>query len=121
LSYEEINQPMKASRRRGHGFRLTARFRWAAALLLLPLLGLAAVSATGLVVSSNASAALDHAQQLNGALASLDGDVQHFGLTALDVLIGHGADDLVAMTATEKQVNSDFAAVARATGFTAAQ
>ncbi len=120
-SYEEINQPVKASRRRGHGFRLTARFRWAAALLLLPLLGLAAVSATGLVVSANASAALDHAQQLNGELGSLDEDVQHFGLTALDVLIGHGADDLGAMAATQKQVDADFAVLARATGFTPAQ
>jgi hypothetical protein len=67
------------------------------------------------------SAALDHAQQLNGALANLDEDVQHFGLTALDVLSGHRADDLVAMTASENQVDADFAALARVTGFTAAQ
>jgi diguanylate cyclase (GGDEF)-like protein/PAS domain S-box-containing protein len=120
-SYEEIQQPMSASRRRGHGLRLTARFRWAAVLLLLPLLGLAAVSGTGLVVSANASAALDHAQELNVALATLDEDVQHFGLTALDVLIGHQADDLGAMTAAETQVDADFAVLARATGFTAAQ
>jgi diguanylate cyclase (GGDEF)-like protein/PAS domain S-box-containing protein len=120
-SYEEILHPMSAWRRRGHGLRLTARFRWAAVFLLLPLLGLAAVSGTGLVVSANASAALDHAQELNVALASLDEDVQHYGLTALDVLIGHQADDLGAMTASEKQVDADFAVLAQATGFTAAQ
>src|SRR6202035_587806 len=120
-TYEEIQQPMSASRRRGHGLRLTARFRWAAVLLLLPLLGLAAVSGTGLVVSANASAALDHAQELNVALATLDEDVQHFGLTALDVLIGHQADDLGAMTAAETQVDADFAVLARATGLTAGQ
>src|SRR6202035_4594103 len=123
-SYEEIQQPMSAWRRRvrrGTGLRLTARFRWAAVLLLLPLLGLAAVSGAGLVVSANASAALDHAQQLDASLASLDEDVQHFGLTALDVLIGHQADDLGAMTAAETQVDADFAVLARATGLTAGQ
>src|ERR1700693_1274464 len=117
----EIQETMSAWRQRVAGLRLTARFRWAAVLLLLPLLGLAAVSGAGLVVSANASAALDHAQQLHGSLASLDEDVQHFGLTALDVLIAHQADDLAAMTASEKQVNADFAGLARATGFTAAQ
>src|SRR6202035_3568172 len=123
-SYEEIQQPMSAWRRRvrrGTGLRLTARFRWAAVLLLLPLLGLAAVSGAGLVVSANASAALDHAQQLDASLASPDDDVQHLGLTALDVLIGHHADDLAAMTASEHQVDADFAGLARATGFTPAQ
>src|ERR1700692_2575440 len=123
-SYEEIQPPMSASRRRvrrGTGLRLTARFRWAAVFLLLPLLGLAAVSGAGLVVSANASAALDHAQQLNGSLANVDEDVQRFGLTALDVLIGHQADDLAAMTASEQQVDADFAGLARATASTAAQ
>ncbi len=107
--------------RRGTGRRLTARFRWAAVLLLLPLLGLAAVSGAGLVVSANASAALDHAQQLNGALANLDEDVHYFGLTALNVLIEHQADDLRAMTAAEQQVDADFSGLVRATGFTPAQ
>jgi diguanylate cyclase (GGDEF)-like protein/PAS domain S-box-containing protein len=108
-------------RRRFGTPRLTARFRWAAVLLLLPLLGLAGVSGAGLVVSANASAALDHAEQLNAQLATLDEDIQSFGLTALDVLIGHGADDLTAMTASEHQVDGDFAGLARASGFTATQ
>jgi diguanylate cyclase (GGDEF)-like protein/PAS domain S-box-containing protein len=110
-----------SDRRRFGALRLTARFRWAAVLLLLPLLGLAAVSGVGLVVNANASAALDHAERLNAELANLDEDIQSFGLTGLDVLIGHGADDLLAMTASAQQVETDFAVLTHDSGFTTAQ
>src|SRR6202035_5761170 len=104
---------MSAWRRRVGGLRLTARFRWAAVLLLLPLLGLAAVSGGGLVVSANASAALDHAAALNNQRSSLDEDVQYFGLTALDVLIGQGSEDLGAMSVSVRRIDADFAALTR--------
>jgi diguanylate cyclase (GGDEF)-like protein/PAS domain S-box-containing protein len=103
------------------GRRLRARFRWAALLMLMPLLGLAGVSATGLVVSSNASSALDSAQQLTAEVNLLNQHVQAFSLTAFDVLVGRGAINLRAMTAAEAQVNADLAALARAPSLTADQ
>ena len=103
------------------GQRLRARFRWAALLMLLPLIGLAGVSGAGLVVSTSASAALDAAQQVSASVSGVDEDVQHFGLVALDVVIGRGTDDLSAMSASEKQVDSDFEALETAPGMTAAQ
>ncbi|MFZ0918585.1 MAG: EAL domain-containing protein [Candidatus Dormiibacterota bacterium] len=103
------------------GQRLRARFRWAALLMLLPLMGLAGVSGAGLVVSTSASAALDAAQQVSASVSGVDEDVQHFGLVALDVVIGRGTDDLSAMSASEKQVDSDFEALETAPGMTAAQ
>jgi diguanylate cyclase (GGDEF)-like protein/PAS domain S-box-containing protein len=103
------------------GRRLRARFRWAALLMLLPLMGLAGVSGAGLVVSTKASAALDTAQQVSASVSAVDEDVQHFGLVALDVVIGRGVDDLSAMNASEKQVDSDFEALETAPGLTAAQ
>ena len=103
------------------GQRLRARFRWAALLMLLPLMGLAGVSGAGLVVSTSASAALDTAQQVSASVSVVDEDVQHFGLVALDVVIGRGVDDLSAMSASEKQVDSDFEALETAPGMTAAQ
>jgi hypothetical protein len=103
------------------GQRLRARFRWAALLILLPLIGLAGVSAGGLVVSSSASAALDTAQQVGAAVSAVDEDVQHFGLAALDVVIGRGADDLSAMSKSEKQVGADFETLEKQPGMTAAQ
>jgi diguanylate cyclase (GGDEF)-like protein/PAS domain S-box-containing protein len=101
--------------------RLTARFRWAAVLMLLPLLALAAVSGAGLVASSRASAALDRAEQLTAQVNLLDQQVQAFSLSAFDVLVRHGASDLTAMTAAEKQVDSALAALADAPGLTADQ
>ncbi len=103
------------------GQRLRARFRWAALLILLPLVGLAGVSAGALVVSSSASAALDTAQQVSGAVSGADEDVQHFGLAALDVVIGRGADDLTAMSTSEKEVGADFETLETQPGMTAAQ
>ena len=103
------------------GQRLRARFRWAALLMLLPLVGLAGVSAGALLVSSSASAALDTAQQVNGAVSGADEDVQHFGLAALDVVIGRGADDLTAMSTSEKEVGADFETLETRPGMTAAQ
>jgi diguanylate cyclase (GGDEF)-like protein/PAS domain S-box-containing protein len=103
------------------GQRLRARFRWAALLMLLPLMGLAAVSGAGLLVSTSASAALDTAQQVSASVSGVDEDVQHFGLVALDVVIGRGADDLSAMSASERQVDSDFEGLETAPGMTAAQ
>lgn len=103
------------------GQRLRARFRWAALLMLLPLVGLAGVSAGALVVSSSASAALDTAQQVSGAVSGADEDVQHFGLAALDVVIGRGADDLTAMSTSEKEVGADFSTLETQPGMTAAQ
>ena len=103
------------------GQRLRARFRWAALLILLPLVGLAGVSAGALVVSSSASAALDTAQQVSGAVSGADEDVQHFGLAALDVVIGRGADDLTAMSSSEKEVGADFETLETQPGMTAAQ
>jgi diguanylate cyclase (GGDEF)-like protein/PAS domain S-box-containing protein len=103
------------------GQRLRARFRWAALLMLLPLVGLAGVSAGALVVSSSASAALDTAQQVSGVVSGADEDVQHFGLVALDVVIGRGADDLTAMSTSEKQVGADFETLKTQPGMTAAQ
>lgn len=64
-----------------------------------------------MLVSSRASAALDTAQQVSAAVSGVDEDVQHFGLVALDVLVGRGVDDLNAMSASEKQVDSDFEAL----------
>src|SRR4029077_31716 len=93
------------------GQRLRARFRWAALLMLLPLLGLAGVSGAGLLVSTSASAGLDNARQGSASVSVVDEHVQHFGLVALDVVIGRGVDDLSAMNASEKQVDSDFAAL----------
>jgi diguanylate cyclase (GGDEF)-like protein/PAS domain S-box-containing protein len=112
---------MKSWRNPFTGQRLRARFRWAALLMLLPLMGLAGVSAAGLLVSTSASAALDTAQQVSASVSGVDEDVQHFGLVALDVVIGRGADDLSAMSASEKQVDSDFEALETAPGMTAAQ
>jgi diguanylate cyclase (GGDEF)-like protein/PAS domain S-box-containing protein len=89
--------------------------------MLLPLMGLAAVSGAGLLVSTSASAALDTAQQVSASVSGVDEDVQHFGLVALDVVIGRGADDLSTMRASEKQVDSDFEALETAPGMTAAQ
>ncbi len=103
------------------GRRLRARFRWAALLILLPLIGLAGVSAGALVVSSSASSALDTAQQVTGVAAGVDEDVQHFGLVALDVVIGRGADDLSAMNTSEKQVGADFKTLETQPGMTVAQ
>jgi diguanylate cyclase (GGDEF)-like protein/PAS domain S-box-containing protein len=103
------------------GQRLRARFRWAALLMLLPLVGLAGVSAGALVVSSSASAALDTAQQISGAVSGTDEDVQHFGLVALDVVIGRGADDLTAMSTSEKEVGADFETLETQPGMTAAE
>jgi diguanylate cyclase (GGDEF)-like protein/PAS domain S-box-containing protein len=100
------------------GRRLSARFRWVAVLLLLPLLGLAAVSGMGLITSATVVAELDRAQQLTSEVSSLDEDVQFYGLAALGVLIGHGSDDLTSMSGTEQQVNADFAALARVPGLT---
>jgi diguanylate cyclase (GGDEF)-like protein/PAS domain S-box-containing protein len=100
------------------GHRLRARFRWATVLLLLPLLGLAGVSGAGLVVGADALAQLDRAQQLTNQMSGLDEDVQFFGLSALDVLIGHGLDDLTAMSTAEQQVDADFATLARTPGLT---
>ncbi|MFZ2033147.1 MAG: HAMP domain-containing protein [Candidatus Dormiibacterota bacterium] len=89
--------------------------------MLLPLVGLAGVSAGALLVSSSASAALDTAQQVNGAVSGADEDVQHFGLAALDVVIGRGADDLTAMSTSEKEVGADFETLETQPGMTAAQ
>jgi nitrogen fixation/metabolism regulation signal transduction histidine kinase len=74
-----------------------------------------------LLVSSRASAALDTAQQVSAAVSGVDEDVQHFGLVALDVLVGRGVDDLNAMSASEKQVDSDFEALETLPGMTPAQ
>jgi len=100
------------------GRRLSARFRWVAVLLLLPLLGLAAVSGVGLITGASVVAELDRAQQLTSEVSSLDEDVQFYGLAALGVLIGHGSDDLISMSAAEQQVKADFAALARAPALT---
>ncbi|MGA8634531.1 MAG: EAL domain-containing protein [Candidatus Dormiibacterota bacterium] len=89
--------------------------------MLLPLVGLAGVSAGALLVSSSASAALDTAQQVSGAVSGADEDVQHFGLAALDVVIGRGADDLTAMSTSEKEVGADFETLETQPGMTAAQ
>jgi len=101
--------------------RLKARFRWAALLMMLPLVGLAGVSGAGLVASTNASAALDGAEQLAAEVSLLDTHVQAFSLAAFDVLVRHGTTDLTAMGAAEKQVDSDLAALARAPSLTADQ
>jgi diguanylate cyclase (GGDEF)-like protein/PAS domain S-box-containing protein len=103
------------------GQRLRTRFRWAGLLLLLPLVGLAGVSGAALLVSSRASTALDTAQQVSAAVSGVDEDVQHFGLEALDVLVGRGVDDLNAMRASEQQVDSDFEALETQPGMSAAQ
>jgi diguanylate cyclase (GGDEF)-like protein/PAS domain S-box-containing protein len=109
---------MSPWRNRFAGPRLEARFRSAALLMLMPLLGLAGVSATGLVVSSNASSALDSAEQLTAQVTLLNQHVQGFSLTAFDVLVGRGANNLRAMSAAELQVNADLAALARAPNLT---
>ncbi len=101
--------------------RLLARFRWAALLMLLPLLALAAVSGAGLVAIGNASAALDRAEQLTARITVLNEHVQAVSLAASDVLVGRGTANLVAMTAAEKQVNDDLAALSQAPDLTADQ
>jgi diguanylate cyclase (GGDEF)-like protein/PAS domain S-box-containing protein len=101
--------------------RLLARFRWAALLMLLPLIALAGVSGAGLVAISNASGALDSAEQLTARISVLNDHVQAVSLAASDVLVGRGAANLVAMTAAEKQVNADLAALSHAPGLTADQ
>jgi diguanylate cyclase (GGDEF)-like protein/PAS domain S-box-containing protein len=95
------------------GHRLQTRFRLAALLILLPLLGLAGVSGAGLVVSTSASGAVARAQQLTAQVHLLDEHVQNFGLAALELLVGHAVEDLNAVNATERQVNSDLASLAR--------
>ncbi|MGA8417133.1 MAG: EAL domain-containing protein [Candidatus Dormiibacterota bacterium] len=72
-------------------------------------------------MSSRASTALDTAQQVSAAVSGVDEDIQHFGLVALDVLVGRGVDDLKAMSASEQQVDSDFEALETRPGMTAAQ
>jgi len=103
------------------GRRLRARFRWAAILMLLPLLGMASVSGVGLMIGATTLAKLDRAQQLTDQLSGLDEDVQFFALSVFDVVIGHAGDDLTRMTAAEKQVGADFAALVRTPGLTRAQ
>ena len=103
------------------GRRLEARFRWAALFMLLPLLGLAGISGAGLVVSTQASGALDSARQLSTEVHAVDEDVQGFGLIALSVLIGRAADDLSALTASERQVGSALTTLAGEPGLTAEQ
>jgi diguanylate cyclase (GGDEF)-like protein/PAS domain S-box-containing protein len=97
-----------ASRSRG----LKARFRWAALLLLLPLFALASVSAAALQANVSASTALSHAQQLTSDLNSLEGDVQYVGLSAVNVLVGHGSNGLADMAASERAVDADFRSIA---------
>jgi diguanylate cyclase (GGDEF)-like protein/PAS domain S-box-containing protein len=103
------------------GQRLEARFRWAALFMLLPLLGLAGISGAGLVVSTQASGALDSARQLNTAVGAADEDVQGFGLKALSVLIGRATDDLSALTASETEVGVALTTLAGEPGLTADQ
>ena len=79
--------------------RLLARFRWAALLMLLPLLALAGVSGVGLVAITNASGALDRAEQLSARITLLNEHVQAVSLASSDVLVGRGTANLVAMTA----------------------
>ena len=101
--------------------RLLARFRWAALLMLLPLLALAGVSGVGLVAITNASGALDRAEQLSARVTLLNEHVQAVSLASSDVLVGRGTANLVAMTAAEKQVNADLAALSQAPRLTAEQ
>jgi diguanylate cyclase (GGDEF)-like protein/PAS domain S-box-containing protein len=101
--------------------RLLARFRWAALLMLLPLLALAGVSGAGLVAINNASGALDRAEQLNARITVLNEHVQAVSLASSDVLVGGGTSDLAALTAAEKQVNADLAALSKAPDLTADQ
>ena len=101
--------------------RLLARFRWAALLMLLPLLALAGVSGAGLVAITNASGALDRAEQLSARITLLNEHVQAVSLASSDVLVGRGTANLVAMTAAEKQVNADLAALSQAPRLTAEQ
>src|ERR1700680_4548400 len=103
------------------GRRLKARFRWAAVLMLLPLLGLAGVSGAALTVGAKTSAQLDRAQQLTNQMSGLDEDVQSFGLGALHDLIARVTDYLATLRAAENHVDADFAALAIAPGLTGAQ
>src|ERR1700680_3343389 len=103
------------------GHRLEARFRWAALFMLLPLLGLAGISGAGLVVSTQASGALESARQLSTEVHAADEDVQGFGLKALSVLIGRATDDLSALTASDTQVGSALTTLASEPGLTADQ
>ena len=92
---------------------LKARFRWAAFLMLLPMLALAAVSAAGLLVSTNAASALVEAKTFGDEVQRVDVEVQSFGLAALTVLVGAQSTpiDVAALAHAERTVNTDVTAL----------
>ena len=76
------------------------------------------MSGAGLVAIGNASGALDSAEQLTARITVLTEHVQAMSLASSDVLVGRGNSNLLAMTAAERQVNSDLAALSKAPGLT---
>jgi diguanylate cyclase (GGDEF)-like protein/PAS domain S-box-containing protein len=101
--------------------RLQDRFRTAAVLLLVPLLGLATVSGASLMASTNASAQLDRAQQELGQLDGLHEEVQSVVIDGTASLISRSPDDLAALLNDQKKVDADLAALVQPTSLAADQ
>lgn len=92
--------------------RLQTRFRIAAFLLVLPLVGLAAVSAIGLADSTTAAANVREDEQQQSQIDRLHEHVQDAALTQTEFLATHRGDEAAAMATAANQVDNDLTALA---------
>ena len=80
--------------------------------LLLPLLGLAAVSGATLSASSSASADLNRAQLELTQLNAADEEIQIVLVKGITILASHQTDDVISMVSHQKTVDMDLAGLA---------
>jgi len=85
-------------------------------MLLLPLLGLAAVSGATLSASTGASGDLNRAQLELTQLNSADEEIQTVLLKGTTILASHQVDDVVSMVSHEKTADTDLAGLALLSG-----
>jgi diguanylate cyclase (GGDEF)-like protein/PAS domain S-box-containing protein len=112
---------MSIRRRPFTGRRLLARFRWAAVLMLLPLVGVTAAAAAAIGANIHASGALAQATALGTQVDVTDQHVEDYALSALTVLVGNSADDVAPLDAAEATVSADLAKLGSAPGLTQQQ
>src|ERR1035438_10437825 len=91
---------------------LRTRFRVATLLLVPPLVGAGVVGAVGAVVSARASSALSAQSDDSAQIESLQGQVQGVALDGMAFIATGQADELSAMRAAERAVESGLERVA---------
>jgi diguanylate cyclase (GGDEF)-like protein/PAS domain S-box-containing protein len=101
--------------------RLHVRFRTAAVLLLLPLLGLAAVSGANVMASTSAAAELNRAQQQLGRLHGVHEAIQRVAIDGTSSLASHQPAEIAAMRNDQTAVDADLGGLSQIKGLAANQ